>query len=993
MSSEKSSLTNEKKTFLENDKVLVYYNNENPFLIQSMMDKSSNGVMEFTFNHGFKIMSQTPEEQQQENMFFKHNVLSDFELMQINKDEDKNCYQYELKNDKFCVNLKHTLPRDRTYIKQETLIKNISSSPIVIASIMPIHCVLPPDYFKRIEMSELGYPAYFSNDSLGLVFSLDFPGAHIIRIRMEVIIEYRPMIRLEPGETYEVFSSGYIMVPDGNPHNARKMFHSYVTDACDILDTYPVPFCTWGPWLRDPNEYQAMASIPHLKKAGSEMFLLDLGYIHKPNRGKMIADNIMPTVDNIDSLYIRERFPNGVKIIKEATDKHGVELGLHFDINRNINEVPSRFDLPVRNGAKYMTYYNMGGSYYTWLKKFIHAFIDKYDPAMIKIDFNFIHDMCWEGDGFYANGFDLIDKQFLNLVDLLKSFKEKKADMYNYIACGNGFFSPYLSFYIDQVHTEDPGADALFRANFGKYPIYRVLAITRRSSWFDRYYDKWFPPHMIKMDISGHAYQQKTPSAVYPEDEEYLISEGIDWEYTLFSTLCCTRVKDLRFNILAMTEEELAFNKKWLEWSHENRSLMNDTVVVSELPPGMNKPDIFMHIKHKKAILYIVPGFAEVPEWIDISLSAEHNIPAQTNSLRYKIIYPFTGNETVIQKVNGTYDLNLPGPQNCAAIIAEIEFFDETLQFNTNNKTREQEFVTHVSAITESYPAILNCPLNVITTHFRKEKPVIIEWGETVGFHKKRDELLLHYTKGMGAFLSNESIESFDWDNNNLPDKNIIFIGHGEKNNVMDSFNKDMPELIEKFGVRSLKLPGGELYNCGIVQAMPHHNDKIIVFIIGRSIDEAALALRMLDNELEKTMQVLTENIIPQAIQIGSTESFQVSASAENVPFLRISPKLGFFSARTDFDYDRINRFGAVQLKLLVEDESQPIYEERIVPFFEKHQQPPVLPLSRYICLKNFLNTGTGGSVTFSLRAEPLTEHSKTAVKLGKPQIVTLPVE
>ena len=973
---------------IQNQFLQVNFDAKNPALITDIAFTPNGKQFELVENLGFSVMSLTEKEYSEQSMFFKENAVRDFCDHRLEKNKNGNGISIHTKNALLEFDLKFSIPHKKHYLKQEANVKNITDKNLILAVITPVFYRLPNDFFKRIEMKSWGTPAFFSNDNIGAVFSLDFPGMHAIRYRLEICLEYRPMVLLKPGETYETFPSGIIVVPDGDPHSARRSFHTYIKDSSTIMENYPIPFCTWGPWLRDPNEYQSLAAIPHLNKAGSNIFQLDLGYIHKPDRGKMIASHTKPTTENIDDTIIKERFPSGLQKIKDATNEQNIGFGLHFDINRNINEVPSSFDLPVRMQASNAihNYYCMAGPYYEWLKDYIHAFIDKYDPIMIKIDFNWLHEMCDKGQGFYDNGYNIIDQHFLNLIDLLKSFKQKNKDMYNYVACGNGFSTPYLSPYIDQVHTEDPGCDALFRKMFGKFPIYRILAVTRRSSWFDRYYDKWFPPHLIKNDIASHSYQQRTPTALFPEDEPHVISEGIDWEYTLFSTICCTRVRDFRCNVLNMTDEELDFHKKWMEWSSGDNEVRNNVVILSELPTGDMDPDIFMHIKDEKAFLYIVPGLGETPSRMDIELNEQHDIPATSENLDYKIIFPFEDSHSTVKKTSsGKFKLSLPGPKNCPAIIAELQFSEDKKQENIIDR-KQIQFINHIEKIQEAYPAKIHTEISRVQKYFQQEKPLVMSWGKSITFHEIRDQLIYKTTRDLGSLLSGESIDMHNGEIDKLPEQNLIIVGHGQQENLLQV--NELPDLIKEFNIPSIKLPNGELWNSGIVYSTPHPDNasKIILLIIGRTPDETALALKTLDEELIKKFNVIQDNILSEQGSLGESKSYQIKIPANKKAFIQFTPALSYFSERTEFDYDRQIKYGSVQCEVSIQGENTPIFSERIVPILRKDSFPYTLTPNRYLNMVSY----AGQEIALSVHCKPLTEKSKTPISLGKPKLICL---
>lgn len=1005
----------ENKLEIQNSKLTVKFDPRQPANILSLLDHKNQQTVEFDENKGYKVKTLTVPQYTSQDMYFTENSMnrpldeSEEEeeiiydpdslsqksrenltnaLICQNFEKSNNSISFTYLNNKFLLYLTFTIPENRLYVKLDSYIKNNGNKPSVLAAINPLHITLPYEYFRRIETRHWGYPAYLSNNKNGIVFTLDFPGMHVLRNKISMSLEYRPMHILKPDEEYKVFSSGIIFVPGGNPESARKSFHQYLNDAKNIRKIYPVQFCTWGPYLRSFHEEVCIASMPGSKKSGSDIFMLDLGYIDITKYITMINEEIAPTSESIDRVINNDAFPGGIDKIKAECDKNGLKLGLHFNVGTNHSGIDSIYDLPVLNpGGSVKKYICIASPYGKWLKDYLLAFVEKYQIDMIKMDFNMIHEFCDKGNGFYDNGYNIIDQHYLNLVDILISLKKKKPDLYIYLACGNGFMSPYLGLYIDQIHTEDPGCEVEFRKNFGKKPIYNLLAISRRTSWFDRYYVKWFPHQMIKMDIGGYAYQQRTPAALYSEDQPYVIPEGIDWQQTLFSSLSVSKVRDMRCNVLAMTDDELGFMKKWFDWAKTKDKQELEIKILSELPPGGQNPDIFMHIKGYEAVLYITPGLSDSPSWMEIILKPEHDIPEDVDTVYGQIIYPFKGTPFKISRDSSNeFKLHLPGPKNAHAIITELNF---KIKFNSqaDEKNIEQNFVTYGEGVINNYPAFIDIDIHEIVRSFKKQKPAVVKLGESIPFHEIKDDLLYRVTTQIGSLLSGEGLET-NGKTNDIPDSNIILLGHSVQANL--NVKAGLPLFEKKYDLKSIKLPDGRRFRCGIVTAYknPVNPQKTILTVIGRTPDEVALALKQLEKLTVCECSTLIKKIGKPKININVTESVPLSLPDKNALFLKITPNLSYNFKAPDLNYAKFQKYGAVMLTIIIDNgnKEKTIYTERIVPMLRNFNHPYLLPPSRYLCLNEY----AGNQVNVIFKTQALTEHSKTPVSIRQTEIVTL---
>lgn len=960
---------------LKNDQVEFQFSPQNPTVIQQIHLLENGEMLRPLRNRGLVLKTLSVEEHAAQSMSFHQ--------LQLNKSQadvsgDSMTVKASARN--LEVNVKYSLPQNRSYLRQTVSVTNSSSESLVLAAVQPIGFAIPAPLYHRVEVQEWGFPVYVAGEKSGLVLSLDFPGAHAFSDHEAIRMDYRPMVKLEPGGTYDAFPSAIVAVASGDAHQARMAFHEYLRDQAPPREHFPVAFCTWGPWMPWANDALAKATIPLLPPHGSDLYLVDGGWLSWPKYNQLIGNGpFSPEI--AEAAVDRRHYPEGMRPIREAADKAGVGFGLHFDVARNNSHVKSPLARPNREA-----WFDVAGDYFDLaseagdrLRDFIAYWVEEYKLEEIKLDFYWPNLMPGEGFRHYANGYDALDQQMLKMIEVIETSKKVNPDLYVSLASGNGFYSPYWAYWAEQVHTVDPGLEAVFSDRFGEQPIYRTLAVSRRSAWFDRYWDKWFPPHMIKMDIGSHAYQQQTPAAIHPDDEPFIISEGIDWEHTLFSTIASGRIRDLRTNPLAMHPDELAFAKKWFEWADQNKELLNKTQPLKS-PTGTDSTDLYLQVDGAKGLLWALPGFGESTEWVEVKLGREQGVPEGSAKLTYRIIYPFESQAVSVERSqDGQFTFKVPGPRRCAAVISELSWEDNAVK---PDGAPPEEFVKAMQKVGYGYPCHADIDLNALAASWRNQPPMVMTLGKSQAFHTHRDEALLKVTRNYVEALAGGIGQAPESVISDLPAGNLVLVGHAQQDNVTTA--EGAPRFAETFGVPVVELPSGEQFASGVLMAYPHPKDpaSTVLVIAGRTPDETALALRTLQEQMADGRDSQSLRIGALSLSKPTALDLELNATGEEQPYLVINPTL---AANGTPEYWKV---GPVNLTVVLEygdGERVTALSEQIVPFIWRDTHPLVLPATRYIPLRS-RDGRFPQRAHFSVEAAK--ERSMVAPRLGEVELV-----
>jgi len=542
------------------------------------------------------------------------------------------------------IEVNYQLGSNDPFVRKSFRITN-TGRPVQIAAFSAV-CITGHEVHSAGEASRArkpliwGRPYYWLEEKGGAFCGTEYPSSRNLKYDQYWVSEYRPCKILETNQS--IIPAGGVIgfSTEIGEDGCRRAFEAYLLAIHPPSLPYPVFFCPWGPWLKDITNDQCLAAIRLCPQAGIDMNMIDGRW---PDYAKMdpVLINGGTTQDYLD-VFSQERFPNGITEIAVATRKAGMKFGLHFKISSLTNQesgvADSPYDLELPDNTGGDKRQCLASSYGQHVRDFVRAVSEQCDLDMIKLDFFHIGDCSAADHSHYPGGYNAVDMQTELMMNIIADARKRKPGVYIYGACGNGWLSPWWAAWVDQLHTQDPGRATEFKENLGRDSKYRALAFERRAVWWDRTIDNWCPPHVVKMDIGGFACQQDTPVAYDPKFQDYVISEGVGWKETLFSTIGLSEVRDFRLNLLATTPSDRAFMKNWLDWGRKNAGYFTSTRPFTPEPDGTHVEG-YANIKNNKGFLFLFNP-SNKPQEIAIPIDASIGLSNENNLFGFSMLYP-----------------------------------------------------------------------------------------------------------------------------------------------------------------------------------------------------------------------------------------------------------------------------------------------------------------------------------------------------------------
>ena len=598
----------------------------------------------------------------------------------------------------------------------------------------------------------------------GCVLDLEWPMAYCFVEDDGLRLEYRPGYRLEPGEGREVAAGSMVCfgLEDTTVEpleQARRAFFEHMTDRLRPQAPCPVKFTTWGPWGAALSQERIREDVDDMERVGVDLLHLDAGWQapHFP------FSTVLPNTRHADdaawdqAVSRADRFPNGVRAIKELAEERGMGLSLWFDAFGCVF-VREGLEWAVRDAEGRPVYrrswesrdemrpvQSPASEYGARLREFVTRMIRRYDLRGVMFDNNALQSDHAPGRDSMANGWNAKHAQLRRILEVLEEADRLEPGLYRFLCRKDAW--PWALKFATHIHAGDPSRSAdQDKAESSDCPA-RAMAFERRLAW-KRLYDRFVPPWGIKGDIAGWSWQQRSSIPVNVGHTERIPPSGEGWTQNLFSCLATTTVRDIRFSFRHVPEYDKEILRTWLAWDRRRaRYPLRARVVLGFSEDPDDGVDVISQVAEGEGVLYLFnKSFATADA--EVALDERAGFRPSDRDLPAHMIYP------VRAPLEGrlTYGQTLRMPligKDCAVIEVGLD--------PPSGMEGYDAYLAACRDVVRSFGAVFLTPLEDVLAHLA-EAPVWVEVGDT-----PVDRTLAAYVlDGLGA-LAGRDARRGDW--------------------------------------------------------------------------------------------------------------------------------------------------------------------------------------------------------------------------------------
>lgn len=502
-----------------------------------------------------------------------------------------------------------------------------------------------------------GQPAVLLADRGGCFLTVEWPRAHLSRIKDEIRMGYRPGEDLRPGETREVAagSMGFFEARQGSQEkmlrDARDAFFAHVADRVNPKLPFPVKFTTWGPWLGQARADRILEVMDDLADVGVDLLHFDAGW-QQPDHpySKHFARVRDGDTESWDRAMTQpERLPNGLLPIVRAAKKRGMAVSLWLDACGSVFvregdewAIRDKAGKPVTNRSwegrwGTLPRQSLASEYGDRLSEFALQALDRYDLGGIMFDNNHYGLDYATNRRSLANGWNAIDVQFQQILGILDEAERRRPGIYRFLCMAQSW--PWSLLHTTHIHARDPGmTPAMVRASATDHPA-RALAYERRLAW-RQHYDNFVPPWGVKGDIAGWSVQQQSPIPVNLSHTGQLIPSGEGWTQNMFTCFATTAVRDIRFSFRQMPAFDRGILKEWLAWDQQRTYFIFNCrpLFASGDDPNLGV-DGFSHVGDGRGVIYLFNRSFDRAT-AEVTLDEDAGFRPQDKDVSAHLVYP-----------------------------------------------------------------------------------------------------------------------------------------------------------------------------------------------------------------------------------------------------------------------------------------------------------------------------------------------------------------